>query len=161
MNEGLKHLTGLWRWIPKELTGCTIDLRQLDRAGEKRKKKRSGWAKSKYQWRPDLEFQTRKRSSLAGEILQLHSLTIYSGKSSGKLRFKIKPKKRSFWKVLLIDPLKPWKLPFGLEKWPLRPEPGLIEELLTKGRRQDEQENSRRRMERPETRDRKKTSIFF
>jgi len=38
MNEGLKHLTGLWRWIPKELTGCTIDLRQLDRAGEKRKK---------------------------------------------------------------------------------------------------------------------------
>lgn len=41
MNEGLKHLTGLRRWIPKELTGCTIDLRQLDRAGEELKRKKN------------------------------------------------------------------------------------------------------------------------
>lgn len=119
MNEGLKHLTGLWRWIPKELTGCAIDLRQLDRAGEELQiKKESGWAKSKYQWKPDLEFQTRKRSSLAGEgdspapLLVIYivenRVENYASKSSPKND----PKGPTFF----LDPFKPCKWPFGLEK---------------------------------------------
>lgn len=62
-------------------------------------------------------------------------------------------KKRSFWKVLLF-------LTHSSHESDLFRKHGFfalfwIEELLTKGLRQDSQENSRGRMERPETRDRK------
>lgn len=165
MNSGLKHLTGLWRWIPKELTGCTIDLRQLDRAGEKRKQNVVGEQQIPMKTRPGISNKkTNERSSLSAEGDSPAPLLNYiEWKIEWKTTLKNQAQKTRLLKGPTDWPTKAMKVTFWIRKMASETRTRVDRRAANKrkGRRQDEQENSRRQMERPETRDRKKTSIFW